>query len=57
MKTGQTVPGLQKGVLEHIVGILMGEHDPTDLPVELLTILTHDLFKGTSLCLWILKQR
>ena len=57
MKTGQTVPGLQKGVLEHIVGILMGEHDTSDLPVELFTILTHNLLKGTSLCLWILKQR
>lgn len=57
MKAGKPVPCLEEGILEHIVRILMRQHNPTDLPVELFTILAHNLLKGTSLCLWILKQR
>ena len=57
METAQTIPCLQESVLEHIVGIVMREHNATDLPIELLAILTHNLLKGTTLGLWILKLR
>ena len=57
METAQTIPCLQESVLEHIVGIVMREYNATDLPIELLAILTHNLLKGTTLGLWILKLR
>lgn len=57
MKVAKTIPGFEKSVLEHIIGILMREYNPTDLPIQLFAILTHYPFEGTSLCLRILKQR
>lgn len=57
MKTTETVPGFQECILEHIIGILMREHNPTDLPIQLFAILTHNLLEGTPLCPRILKQR
>ena len=57
METAQTIPCLEESVLEHIVGIVMREYNATDLPIELLAILTHNLLKGTTLGLWVLKLR
>ena len=57
VKITQSIPSFQESVLEHIVGIVMREHNATNLPIELLAILTHNLLKGTTLGLWILKLR
>lgn len=57
MKITQSIPSFQESVLEHIVGIVMRKHNTANLPIELLAILTHNLLKGTTLGLWILKLR
>jgi len=53
MKAVEPVPGLEKGILQHVVGIFMREHDTTYLPIQLFTVLSHYSLKGTPLCLWI----
>lgn len=57
VKITQSIPSFQESVLKYIIGIIMREHNATDLPIELLAILTHNLLKGTTLGLWILKLR
>ena len=57
MKITQSIPSFQESVLKYIIGIVMREHNATDLPIELLAILTHNLLKGTTLGLWVLKLR
>ena len=57
VKITQSIPSFQESVLKYIIGIIMREHNATNLPIELLAILTHNLLKGTTLGLWILKLR
>ncbi len=57
VKITQSIPSFQESVLKYIIGIVMREHNATNLPIELLAILTHNLLKGTTLGLWILKLR
>ena len=57
VKITQSIPSFQESVLKYIVGIVMRKNNATNLPIELLAILTHNLLKGTTLGLWILKLR
>lgn len=57
VKITQSIPSFQESVLKYIIGIIMREHNATNLPIELLAILTHNLLKGTTLGLWVLKLR
>ena len=41
-------PGLEEGVLKHVVGIVVEIDDTADLPVQLLAVLAHHTLKGLA---------
>ena len=49
MKSVNRIPGLQECVLQNIVGILVGQHNLANLPVQLFAILAHHQFETLSL--------
>ena len=49
MKGVECVPRLEECVLQHVIGIFMGEHDATNLPIKLLAILTYKCLEPSPL--------
>ena len=43
------VPCFQERILQHIIRIIMVEHDTTDLPVQRLSVLLYDYSEGAAL--------
>ena len=49
LKGGQRIPGLEEGVLKHVVGIVVIKHHPTDHPIQAFAVLTDHRLKSLTL--------
>lgn len=56
MKSAETVPRLDKGILQHIIGIVMGKDNTSYLPIQLFAVLAHHQFESPALGIGIQKE-